>query len=626
MNDFAGMEDLLSDFLLEAGDMLSEVDNKLMDLEKSPQDSRLLNEIFRGFHTIKGGAGFLNATELVALCNITENVFDKLRNREILLGPELMVAISAATAEVRTMFGSLQQNMQPREAPRELIDALKAALTGKRSSFFATPLTASKGEHGGVGSAPQDAANWDKLYKSLTSAESKVDADAAIDEKAKAQPIAAVGVAEGEQAKAPPIDAVDANHALLELLVTDTPLPVTEESKVDVAEEESTKNTVRVDTERLDQLLGISGEIGLTKSRLTRLRTQVVQGRIDADTMHELDQAISQLETLVVNLQSAVVKTRMQPIGRIFKKYPPLASSLGRSLGKEVELLLDGVDTELDSNLIEDLEEPLENLLRSAIVTGIESGEARIAAGKPSKSILELSAHQEGDQILITITDDGRGLQPDAIRNKARAKGLISSDVANTLEDGQCLELIFLPGFGSDDEYGGSATALDVVKADIQELNGEVSINSEPGKGTVINILLPLTLAILPVLMVRLGEQSFAVPLSLASEILSVTPGKLQLVSGRPSMVVHGKVVPVLSLAQLLGWEQSGTSTVGVLVQSGKNNFIMLVDSIVGQDNVVIKPFDAFRPKGVSAVTVSSEGEIILILDIKELIGVTHAN
>ncbi|MFZ5524648.1 MAG: chemotaxis protein CheA [Pseudomonadota bacterium] len=610
MNDFAGMEDLLSDFLLEAGDMLSEVDSKLMDLEKFPEDSKLLNEIFRGFHTIKGGAGFLNATELVALCNITENVFDKLRNRELLLGPELMVALSAATAEVRTMFGSLQQNLQPSEAPRELIDALKAALAGQKSAFPATQSPFTTGSPGGVRSAGHDVADWDRLYKSLTGTEN----------------VAQAGVIDDPKIMAATIPGAESDKALPGNPAADIPALDAGRSEDDAAAQATAKPTMRVDTDRLDQLLNISGEIGLTKSRLTQLRSDIIQGRIDADTMHELDQSISQLETLVVNLQNAVIKTRMQPIGRLFKKYPPLVSNLAHSLGKDVELLLDGADAELDSALIEDLDEPLLNLLRNAVDMGVETVEERIAAGKPRRSIVELSAHQEGDHILITIADDGRGMRPELIRNKAIAKGLISSEAANSLEQNQCLELIFLPGFAGNDDKHGSITGLDVVKTNIQELNGTINIRSEPGKGTVINILLPLTLAILPVLILRLGEQSFAVPLSLASEILSVTPGKLQLVSGRPSMVVHGKVLPVLPLAQLIGWEQNGTPTVGVLVKSGNNHFVMSVDSVVGQDDVVVKPFDAFRPKGVAAVTMSSEGEIVLILDIKELISEARAH
>ena len=607
MNDFAGMEDLLSDFLLEAGEMLSEVDSKLRDLEKFPEDSKLLNEIFRGFHTIKGGAGFLNASELVALCHITENVFHKLRNRELLLSAELMVVISAATAEVRTMFGALQQNLQPSEAPGELIDALKAVLTGQKGTLLATPSPSARGV---TGSAGHDAADWDKLYKSLTDTDIIAQAGATGDQK-----IIAAAIPEE-----------DSTRALLEYRATDVPGLAIGRSEDDVSAKEATKSTMRVDTDRLDQLLNISGEIGLTKNRLTHLRSDIIKGRIDADTVHELDQAISQLEMLVVNLQNAVIKTRMQPIGRLFKKYPPLVSNLARSLGKDVELVLVGEDTEMDSTLIEDLNEPLVNLLRNAVDQGVETVEERIAAGKPQKSIVELSAHQEGEHILITIADDGRGMRPEVIRNKAIEKGLISSEAANTLEENQCLELIFLPGFGSSDEKPGSGTAMDVVKTNIQKLNGVVNIQSELDKGTVISISLPFTLAILPVLILRLGEQSFAVPLSLVKEILSVTPGKLQLVSGRASMVVHGKVLPVLPLAQLIGWEQSGKPEAGAVVQSGNNSFILSVDSVVGQDDVVIKPFDASRPKGVAAVTMSSEGDIVLILDIKELISEVRAH
>ena len=604
MNDFAGMEDLLSDFLLEAGDMLSEVDSKLTELKKFPEDNKLLNEIFRGFHTIKGGAGFLNATELVSLCHMTENVFDKLRNRELQLNPELMIVISAATAEVRTMFGALQQNLQPSEAPRQLTDALKAALAGQRRIPHDVPSTPVTPLSGGVRSEDDIAADWSKLFKSLTDTEN----------------VPQKKIPDEQYAMAPAMPEKDATRTTQH--DRNVPLPG---SGVEPGEDigvavKAKKSTMRVDIDRLDQLLNISGEIGLTKSRLTHLRTEVIQGRMDADTMHELDNAISQLEVLVVNLQNAVIKTRMQPIGRLFKAYPPLMKSLATSMGKDLELALVGEDTEMDSTLIEDLDEPLKNLLRYTVDLGLEMVEERIAAGKPQKCKVELAARPEGDHIMITIADDGRGMRPEVIRHMAIKKGLISSEVANALEDNQCLELIFLPGFGIEEEKPGTGAAMDAVKADIQKLNGEIKIRSEPGKGTVISILLPLTLAILPVLILRLGEQSFAVPLSIVKEIVSVASGKLQLVSGRASMVVHGKVLPVLPLARLIGWEQSGTPEAGLLVQSGETSFILSVDSVVGKDVAVIKPFDDFRPKGVSAATMSREGDIVLILDIKELI------
>jgi len=391
----------------------------------------------------------------------------------------------------------------------------------------------------------------------------------------------------------------------------------------DVPTKEAKESTIRVDTDRLDQVLNLSGEIGLTKNRLTHLRSDILQGSTDADTMRDLDQAVTQLDMLVVNLQNAVMKTRMQPIGRLFKKYPRLARDLARQLGKDVELVLSGEETEMDKTMIEDLNDPLVHLVRNAVDHGVETVEGRIAAGKPEKSLVQLGARQEGDHILITITDDGRGMRPEVIRNKAVEKGLITSEVANTLDEKQCLELIFLPGFSTKDEISsvsGRGVGMDVVKTNITKLSGTIDIQSEPGRGTVLTISLPLTLAILPVLILRLGAQSFAVPLSMVREILSIQPDQLQQVSGRATMVVRGEVLPVLSLAQLIGWEQSANPEVGVLMQFGNNSFILSADGFAGHDDVVIKSLDTFRPKGVAGVTMSSEGDIVLILDIKELL------
>jgi two-component system chemotaxis sensor kinase CheA len=608
MNDFAGMEELLSDFLIEAGEMLSDVDSKLMELEKFPADKKLLNEIFRGFHTIKGGAGFLNASELVDICHITENLFDKLRNGELTLTAELMDVIFAATAEVRRMFGALQQSLQPDAAPVEVVAALKAALSGQKIAPVAKSAPVPVASSGATPpAAGPDSVDWDALYTALTGTDI----------------VAKVGVTRDPEIIAAAISEEDSTTAAFGRRATDVPGTTVGRREGDVPVKEAKESTIRVDTDRLDQVLNLSGEIGLTKNRLTHLRSDIIQGRNDAETLHDLDQAVSQLDMLVVNLQNAVMKTRMQPIGRLFKKYPRLARDLARSLGKEVELVLVGEETEMDKTMIEDLNDPLVHLVRNAVDHGVETIEGRIAAGKPEQSVIELSARQEGDHILITIADDGRGMRPEVIRNKAIEKGLITSEVANTLDEAQCLELIFLPGFSTKDEISsvsGRGVGMDVVKTNIQKLNGLVNIQSELGKGTVITIQLPLTLAILPVLILRLGEQSFAVPLSMVREILSVTPEQLQQVSGRATMVVRGEVLPVLPLAQLIGWDQSGTPEVGVLMQFGNNSFILSADSFAGHDDVVIKSLDTFRPKGVAGVTMSSEGDIVLILDIKELL------
>ncbi len=616
MNDFAGMEELLSDFLMEAGEMLSDVDSKLMDLEKRPDDSKLLNEIFRGFHTIKGGAGFLNATELVTLCHLTENLFDKLRNRELTLSAELMDVIFAATAEVRRMFSALQQSLQPAAAPADILENLKSALDGQKlggkaqkaepAGASAPTATAPAGQPGSTAQAP-DGIDWNALYTALTGTDI----------------VATVGATRDPEKIAEAISEEKSTKEAFGRRGADVPGTTVGRRGGDVPPQEAKESTIRVDTDRLDQVLNLSGEIGLTKNRLTHLRSDLLQGRNDQNTLSELDQSVTQLDMLVVNLQNAVMKTRMQPIGRLFKKYPRLARDLARSLGKDVELVLIGEETEMDKTMIEDLNDPLVHLVRNAVDHGVETIEKRIAAGKPEKSIVELSARQEGDHILITIKDDGRGMRPDVIRNKAVEKGLITNEIANTLDENQCLELILLPGFSTKDEISsvsGRGVGMDVVKTNIQKLNGVINIQSEPDRGTLITISLPLTLAILPVLILRLGDQSFAVPLSMVREILSITPDQLQQVSGRATMVVRGEVLPVLPLAQLIGWEQGVVPEVGVLMQFGNNSFILSADGFAGHDDVVIKSLDTFRPKGVAGVTMSSEGDIVLILDIKELL------
>jgi two-component system chemotaxis sensor kinase CheA len=381
--------------------------------------------------------------------------------------------------------------------------------------------------------------------------------------------------------------------------------------------------TIRVDAAKLDEVLTLSGEIGLTKNRLNHIRTEILQGRINGDTFKALDLIATQLNLLVMNLQNAVMKTRMQPVGILFKKYPRVIDELAKALKKKVEFTLIGESTELDKTMMEDLNDPIVHLIRNAVDHGLESPKERTDAGKSEKGLVQLEARQEGDHALITITDDGRGMRPDALRRRAIEKGLVSAEVAGKLDDEQCLDLIFLPGFSTKDKVSGISgrgVGMDVVKSKIQKLNGSIDIHTESGIGTRFTISLPLTLAILPVLILRLGEQSFAVPLAMVREIISITPDQLQNISGRSTMVVRGEVLPVLSLSNLIGWESSTQPDVGVLMQFGSNNFILSADGFAGHDDVVIKPLDTFRPKGVAGVTMSSEGDIVLILDIKELL------
>ncbi|WP_374421538.1 chemotaxis protein CheA [Chromobacterium sp.] len=619
MSEFAGMEELLQDFLMESTDLLSDVDNKLVELEKRPEDKALLNDIFRGFHTIKGGAGFLNVGPMVNLCHRTENLFDKLRNGELHITAGIMDVILDATGIVRDMFGTMGQGLMPSDADPRVLAALDAALAGEAlpgdapaeaaapvAPAPAAPPPAQPTAAPAAGQGP----DWNQLYQAVAPG-------AAAGAPAAAPQAATPAPAPAPAAPAPaPVAAAPAPKA--------PPKPAPSKPATNAPSSSGPQeNTIRIDTVRLDMVLNLSGEIGLTKNRLTTLRTEILQGNRDTNTLRSLDEAISQLDLLVGDLQNAVMKTRMQPIGRLFQKYPRLARDLARQLGKEVELVLSGEETELDKTMIEDLNDPLVHLVRNAVDHGIEQPEERIAAGKKPQALVQLTAEQVGDHILIEITDDGKGMNADALRRKAIEKGLIDQESANSLDEKQCLQLIFLPGFSTKDQISsvsGRGVGMDVVRTNIQKLNGRIDINSVPGEGTRISISLPLTLAILPVLVVRACNQPFAVPLAMVREIITIDPNAIQEVSGKPTIVVRDEILPLKTLAGLLGWEPTQKPYFGVLMQSAEKSFILAIDSFVGRDDVVIKPLQNIRPKGVAGATLSGDGSVVLVLDMEDLL------
>ena len=603
MSAFSGMEELLQDFLQEASDLLSDVDNKLVELEQHPDDGGLLNDVFRGFHTIKGGAGFLGATEMVELCHRTENLFDKLRQHTLQLDQAIMDVILEATAEVRHMMGALAANAQPDPAPAALLAALDAVLEGNAPPV-STPATApaSSGAANPAGAAA-GAVDWAALLAAVAPPAGSVRQAIAASNEPVPKP--AMGVSTPRPA--PGADAA----ARAPAKTTATGGSATRDS------------TIRVDTDRLDQVLNLSGEIGLTKNRLNCLRADLLAGHTGADTVNAMDTAIAQLDLLVGDLQNAVMKTRMQPVGSLFQKYPRLVRDLARQLGKEVDLEISGGDTELDKTIIEDLKDPLVHLVRNAVDHGVEMPADRVSSGKPAKATVRLSAQQAGDHIVIEISDDGRGIRAEVLRRKALEKGLIDVETANSLDEASSLKLIFLPGFSTKDQISdvsGRGVGMDVVKTNIQKLNGRIDIDSQPGVGTTFRIHLPLTLAIMPVLVVRLRQQSFAVPLSMVREIMPLPPSSIQHVSGRATLVLRDEVLPVRSLAGMLNRE-GDPPPFGVLMQtSARGSFVLGVDGFVGRDDVVIKPLADIKPKGVSGATLSGDGAVVLVLDIEAMI------
>ncbi|GAB4177180.1 MAG: chemotaxis protein CheA [Rhodocyclaceae bacterium] len=604
MSEFEGMEELLRDFLTEAGELLSGVDNKLVELEKNPGDPGLLNDIFRGFHTIKGGAGFLEAGELVSLCHLSENLLDKLRKAELAASPEVLDVILAATAAVREMFGSLERGVRPGAADEKLVAELKLAIAGS------LPARAARSSPGGDGPAcaqpgPPSGPDWDALYTSVTAAPGAAPA---------VTPPACFG----------PMDAAPGvpGETRWGRRAGDRPgasAPAGRREGERVAE-----SSIRVDTARLDQVLNLTGEIGLARNRLSALRAEILAGKLGPDTLNALDVAVSQLDLLVSDLQSAAMKTRMQPIGRLFQKYPRIVRDLARSLGKEVEIELSGEETEIDKTMIEDLADPLVHLVRNAVDHGVELPAERAAAGKPERSRIRLEARQEGDTIVIAVSDDGRGMSAERIRAKALQQGLIRKEDADTLDEQASFELIFLPGFSTADRVSavsGRGVGMDVVRTNIRKLNGTIELRSEPGKGTSVVLSLPLTLAIVPVLLVRLDGQPYAIPLGLVREMLPIGESDIREVGGRAAIALREEVLPVVPLGLLIGRPQRGCPRYGVVMRSADAAFVLAVDGFDGREDAVIKPLESFRPKGVAGVTTLANGCIALILDFKELLG-----
>jgi two-component system chemotaxis sensor kinase CheA len=582
VTSLADNQDLLQEFLTEAGELLDDVDVRLVELEHHPDDAELLNRVFRGFHTVKGGAGFLEATALVDLCHRAENLLDQLRGGTLALDAGLMDHILASTAEVRRMFGEMQSGQQPAAAPAELLEALTAAARGEKPAA-ASPVPKKAPEapkpSPAVAAPAGDEPDWKRFYEALLP-------------PAGASAPAAAGPA--------PARAAAARTASIAV-------------KPDT--------TIRVDTGRFDQILNLSGEIGLTRNRLGYLRSLLIKGASTEDTLAALDLSVNRLGTLVTDLQTTVMKARMQPVGRVFQKYTRLARDLARQLGKEIELTLTGEDTEIDKTILEELNDPLVHLVRNAVDHGVETPAEREAAGKPRAGAIEIAARQEGDRIVIEIRDDGKGMSAERLRDKAVEKGVIDAAEAATLDERQSLNLIFLPGFSTKDEISdvsGRGVGMDVVRTNIQKLKGRIDLASVPGQGSRVTIVLPLTLAILPVLMLRSGEQPYAMPLSAVREVIAIDSATVQSVSGRPALAIRGDVLPLVPLSRLVG--EGGPGAVGVVATIGDRTVVLQADQVIGQDEVMIKPLEGIKPRGIAGATLSSEGVLVLVLELHELL------
>jgi two-component system chemotaxis sensor kinase CheA len=685
-------EEILADFLVEAGEILEQLQEQLVDLENNPEDANLLNAIFRGYHTVKGGAGFLSLTELVDICHGAENVFDVMRNGQRTLTPELMDVILQATDEVVQMFELVKVGDPLVAAEKSLIDTL-TRLSKPESADEAAPASEpeSKGDvseevatSSGDFSEDEFEALLDELHGSGAPAAKKPvaaeepssnDKDISDDEfealldqlhgkgqfksedESVSEPVKEAPAAPAQNTSGDDISD-DEFEALLDQLhgkgqapdVAETPAAVKETKpeavkppevkkvvapakKVEAAKPVAAKKeekksaappqaetTVRVDTKRLDQIMNMVGELVLVRNRLLSLSTNVND--------ESMAKAIANLDVVTGDLQGAVMKTRMQPIKKVFGRFPRVVRDLARTLKKEITLELEGEETDLDKNLVEALADPLVHLVRNSVDHGIEMPEDRKAAGKPTMGTVKLSASQEGDHILLSIIDDGKGMDPDKLKEIAVSRGVMDADAAARMSNEEAFNLIFAPGFSTKteiSEVSGRGVGMDVVKTKINQLNGSVKIDSKMGVGTTLEIKVPLTLAILPTLMIVIGEQTFALPLGSVNEIINLDMKKTNTVDSQLTMIVRSKAIPLFYLGEWLArGEVNFDKTRGhvVVVQIGTQQLGFVVDALIGQEEVVIKPLDELLQgtPGMAGATITSDGGIALILDVPGLL------
>ncbi len=615
-------QELLQDFLVEGRELLENLDENLVDLEQRPNDEELLNAVFRGFHTLKGGAGFLGIAPMVNLCHRAEALLDRLRQGELRIDAPLMDTILTALDATKAMFATLEQGKKPEDPD----PSLYAQLDHYVSAPGAEPETGTEAvpqappQTGGTGGV-----SFETLLAEAANADPPPGTDEAIsDEEFETLldgmygPGAAPGVAQTRE----PSPVQQASHSR-ENTENTPPVPSSPHPEKISVPKPPTENTIRVDAKRLDECLNLVGELVLTRNRLFTLAEKSM-GASYADVLANMDQITS-------GLQNAILKLRMQPIQRVFSRFHRVVRDLARHLGKEVRLELIGEETEVDRRVIEELADPLTHLLRNGLDHGIEPPDEREALNKPREGRLTLRASQQGDHILIEMIDDGRGIDPDRLRRAAVEKGLIGVDNIGDISDEEAYDLMFLPGFSTRaqvSDISGRGVGMDVVRNGITNLNGNIQVRSEPGKGSCFRITLPLTLTILPTLIVGVNGQRFAFPLSRVREVTRLSEHHQHRVGHRSTLVFRGQTVVLFDLRRELGERRNSENPPPeanpqvLIIEAANRTAAIFVDTILGQQDVVVKPLavELTSTTGISGSSITGDGRIVLILDLDELV------
>ncbi len=570
------MKEIVDSFIVETKEILEKLDLNLIELENKPNDSDLLNEVFRSFHTIKGTSGFLGLDKLTQVTHRCEDLLNKLRKGEAVLTPELMDGILVAYDKIKELLSSIEVDFNEDAPIDETVELLTLLL--------------------------------DKLDNKIS--------DSAPDKTINTKDVPV----EKEQKIENPDS--NTNHELeAKIIVSKEPSSVAMAKKVD--------NSIRVDVERLDELLNIASELVLGRNRLAQVNSEVALEHEGTKLSRDLADATKQIDLMTNELQLVVMKTRMVKIGKVFNRFPRLVRDLARETEKEVNLIIKGEDTELDKTLIEEINDPLVHLIRNSLDHGIESPNKRKDIGKNPIGTVVLSAEQEGNQIIITIEDDGKGIDPDFIKEKAVSKGIISKEKAKELTRQESYNLIFAPGFSTAEvvtNVSGRGVGMDVVKTNVTKLRGIINIESVVGKGTKIIVKLPLTLAIIPGMVVKVNSETVVIPLNSVIEVLRVHIEEIYTINQHEAIRRRDNVIPLVAIDNLLYSDcKSANDKIWqyiVVVGLAEKIFGIKVDELCGQKEVVIKSLGSYLGNitGIAGSTIMGDGTVVMIVDISELI------
>lgn len=641
---------MLKDFVVEALELATNVEEHLLTLERHPDDLEILNAVFRAFHTIKGGAGFVNLPAMVSACHLTENLFDALRNGKALVTPLAIEAALQASGFVADQLNELSNGADPSSLasmPQDLEDILTQAIEGKGAAPAAPAPAPAPGAAAAAAPAAATVAvvtapvaapaatvavidgnasvlgsdgnlDWNSLYLAVGGAGSSV-ASAAPVNPGVAAAVASVVTDAATQTAAAPAAAPAAPEAGDAAAVAAPRAPGAVPARRATDQQGGKEESIRIDAGKLDALLEVAGESVQAANQASVLLEKLQQFKFEgtaAALMSTLAETLGRASRYSSELQRATLSTRMQPVGRLFQKFPRLVRELAKDLGKDVDLEISGAETEVDRVVVDSLYDPLVHMLRNSLDHGIETD--RIAVGKPNKATISLKAWQEASSVMIEIFDDGKGMDPDMLRKKAFAKGLIGENDAQSIDE--ALQLVFLPGFSTKEvasSVSGRGVGMDVVKTAVEKHRGTIRIDSTLGVGTRFSIRLPIELSIIPTMLVRTAGAALALPMAVVERVVEL-PEEFDEVGGAPVLRDQGRPLPVHSLAGVLGYEP-GNERVGI-VMAVPHPYILGVQAVEGTADLVIKPLTAIHTNGITGTARSAEGELVLVVGLSFLL------